>query len=71
MNNATCYVNSGQVLCVCQPGYIGYLCEQLVDNCDSAPCLHGGTCSNRVNNYTCTCTKFYTGRNCETGKLTN
>lgn len=64
-NNGTCYVNSGRVLCTCIPGFVGVLCEQQVDNCDSGPCKHGATCTNLVNNYTCECTKFYSGRNCD------
>lgn len=67
MNNGTCWVNNGRVLCTCQPGYEGILCEVLIDNCDSVPCQHGGGCTNQVNNYTCNCTEYYTGRNCETG----
>jgi len=69
LNNGTCYVNAGTVLCLCQPGYQGAYCEILVDNCDSCPCLHGGTCNNSVNSYTCFCTQYYTGANCEIGKL--
>lgn len=69
LNNGSCWVNNGRVLCTCPPGYQGVLCEQLIDNCDSVPCLHGGDCINKVNNYTCNCTEFYTGRNCETSKI--
>lgn len=68
MNGGSCWVNNGRVLCTCVPGYIGQLCEQKIDNCDSVPCLHGGGCNNLVNNFTCNCTSFYTGRNCETRK---
>ncbi|RNA29231.1 protocadherin Fat 1 isoform X1 [Brachionus plicatilis] len=64
-NNGTCFINSGRVLCTCEPGYQGSLCEIMVDNCNSVPCLHGASCYNKVNNYTCECTPFYRGRNCE------
>lgn len=46
-------------------GFEGSLCEIQVDNCDSVPCLHGATCDNLVNNYTCSCTPYYKGRNCD------
>ena len=38
-----------------------------VNECASRPCLHGGTCSDNVNNYTCTCVIGYVGTACETG----
>lgn len=52
---------------MCEPGYQGALCEIKVDNCLSVPCLHGATCHNKVNNYSCDCTSFYKGRHCEIG----
>ena len=64
MNNASCFVNGGRVLCICPPGYEGTLCENVVDMCLSVPCLHGGTCTNRIDGYNCTCTKYYNGTNC-------
>ncbi len=67
-NGASCYVNSGRVVCKCPVGFVGSLCEEQIDNCESVPCKHGGTCNNLVNNYTCDCTIYYEGRNCETGK---
>ena len=38
------------------------------DECSSVPCQHGGTCTDHVNKYTCTCPIGYTGTVCETGK---
>jgi hypothetical protein len=46
---------------------IQYLCSIDIDDCLRRPCLHGA-CTDLVNNYTCTCTPGYTGRNCQTGK---
>lgn len=40
-----------------------------INNCDSSPCQNNGTCTNRVNNYTCNCIPGFTGGNCETRKL--
>ena len=38
------------------------------DECSLNPdaCLYGGTCTDEVNDYTCSCTSGYTGNNCET-----
>lgn len=66
-NNSTCYVNSGYVQCICLPGYIGSRCTDLEDNCQSWPCQNGGQCINQVNNYTCSCSKWYTGPDCSIG----
>ena len=39
------------------------------DECATASCLNGGTCTDGVNEYTCTCLPGYTGSHCETGKI--
>ncbi|XP_052216822.1 uncharacterized protein LOC127834809 isoform X2 [Dreissena polymorpha] len=35
------------------------------NECASSPCLHGGTCSDGVIAYTCTCSAGFSGRDCE------
>ncbi|XP_060039989.1 protocadherin Fat 4 isoform X2 [Erinaceus europaeus] len=52
-------------LCHCAPGYTGARCEQDVDECQPAPCHHGGTCLNLVGGFTCSCAPGFTGRACE------
>ncbi|UJR24969.1 hypothetical protein I4U23_006333 [Adineta vaga] len=52
-SHGQCYMNLGQELCVCNPGYTGEKCEIEVDECLAAPCLHGGICQDQENNYTC------------------
>ena len=39
-----------------------------VDECASFPCQHGGTCTDKLNDFTCSCAQGYTGKMCETGK---
>ena len=39
-----------------------------VNECDNSPCENGGTCNNSQGNYSCDCTEFWMGRNCEIGK---
>ncbi|GAB1597691.1 tolloid-like protein 2, partial [Argonauta hians] len=34
------------------------------ENCESSPCLHGGTCYNRYNGYYCSCTPGWMGLRC-------
>ena len=36
------------------------------DECLSKPCLNGGTCTDKINSYQCTCRAGFMGRNCET-----
>ncbi|XP_035685536.1 cartilage intermediate layer protein 2-like [Branchiostoma floridae] len=40
--------------------------EYDIDECASDPCNNGGTCTDRVNGYTCDCAEGYEGDNCET-----
>ena len=35
------------------------------DECTNTPCLNGGTCVNKRNNFSCVCMSSYTGRKCE------
>ena len=34
--------------------------------CESDPCLNGGTCEDAVNFYSCSCRSEFTGDRCET-----
>ena len=42
---------------------------QDIDECSSAPCLNGATCSDEVNGYTCQCADGWEGTFCETSTL--
>ena len=35
-----------------------------IDECISNPCSNGGTCTDHVNGYDCSCIPGYTGRDC-------
>ena len=38
-----------------------YICQQ----CKSNPCKNGATCSKNGNHYSCACSGYYEGTNCE------
>ena len=38
-----------------------------IDECASNPCLNGGTCTDRVNGFTCSCVPGFRGTQCQTG----
>ena len=39
-----------------------------IDECASSPCENGGTCTQGINLYNCSCEPGYTGEQCEMGK---
>ena len=41
------------------------LFQEEINECDSYPCQHGGTCTDEMNDYTCNCTEGFEGKNCE------
>lgn len=38
------------------------------DNCAGDPCLNGGTCHDKVNDFSCVCATGYKGKTCASGK---
>ena len=40
-----------------------------IDECSNSPCQNGGSCTDRINAYTCNCVDGYYGTNCETGNV--
>ena len=57
---------SGNYFCRCKPGFTGYNCQEMINNCINATCANGGFCINGVNSYSCDCPWPYSGRYCET-----
>ena len=47
-------------------GYTNETCVVDVDECEEIkPCLHGGTCTNKIGDYECACPSGYQGKDCE------
>lgn len=45
--------------------FLGKHCQSDIDECNSTPCLNGGTCIDQPNGYHCNCTEQWMGSNCE------
>uniref|UniRef100_A0A3Q2D6K0 Protein crumbs homolog 1-like n=1 Tax=Cyprinodon variegatus TaxID=28743 RepID=A0A3Q2D6K0_CYPVA len=58
------YNTAGGYFCRCLPGFSGN-CSVNIDECESAPCLHGGSCQDLVNSFQCVCPGGFTGVFCE------
>ena len=53
-------------LCSCVDGYTGTLCETDINECESGPCLNGGTCQQLFSGgFQCRCSAFFIGDLCE------
>ena len=42
--------------------------SDVINECASNPCLNGGTCTDDILGYMCTCPAHMSGPNCKTGK---
>ena len=40
-----------------------------INECEPQPCLNGGTCTDGINSFTCTCAEGWTGDHCEKSKF--
>ncbi|XP_072293357.1 protein eyes shut homolog [Eucyclogobius newberryi] len=70
VNGATCITTNQpssppQFVCKCFHGFTGTHCEAEINECDSSPCQHNGTCSDLVGHYKCKCPIGFDGENCE------
>lgn len=65
-NGGVCVVNGdSRVVCSCQPGWQGELCELSEDDCISIICHGNGTCVDKFMDYACDCSGDRTGIHCE------
>eukprot|EP00075_Anas_platyrhynchos_P021732 XP_027310985.1 LOW QUALITY PROTEIN: protein eyes shut homolog [Anas platyrhynchos] len=59
-NGGVCADGPGRTFhCRCLAGFSGQFCEIEVNECNSSPCLHGSTCEDHVNGYTCKCQQVF------------
>ncbi|XP_072289620.1 protein crumbs homolog 2b [Eucyclogobius newberryi] len=59
------YDQAAGFICHCRPGFTGENCSVNVDECESGPCLNGGSCEDQINSYQCVCPGGFTGVHCE------
>lgn len=52
-------------MCSCRSGFAGQRCEVNINECGGNPCLNGGTCQDRINDFSCSCPAGYGGRTCD------
>ncbi|XP_026179720.1 protein jagged-1b-like [Mastacembelus armatus] len=55
----------GQFSCECEEGFTGTYCHENINDCESAPCLNGGTCIDKVSQYQCICAEGWDGPTCQ------
>jgi hypothetical protein len=54
--------------CVCKDGYIGRVCETLIDHCSESPCVNGGRCVSHKTGYNCVCPNLVIDESCASSK---
>jgi hypothetical protein len=68
-NGATCLSDGTDDICICPAGFEGDQCENAnIAECNSMPCLNGGTCNHMPNSnlgYFCDCDVGFHGADCE------
>lgn len=64
LNGGTCQAQADGYRCQCVPGYVGDLCQSVVDYCVAKPCANGGLCENLKNDFRCSCRPGFGGKDC-------
>jgi hypothetical protein len=66
LNGGRCIATlQGSLVCLCEEGYRGDLCEVAFNNCEPDPCLNGGKCFDGASVAFCDCPDGYEGATCE------
>lgn len=55
------YSRAAGYICQCPKGITGGNCEININECETAMCLHNGTCIDGINGYSCRCPDGYEG----------
>lgn len=53
--------------CTCDSGWSGRNCDINNNECESNPCMNGGTCRDMTSGYHCTCRAGFTGKSATPG----
>ena len=56
---------SVDVICICDNGWSSSNCSQNIDDCTEGRCSNGGTCTDQVDGFTCSCHPAWTGSTCD------
>merc|ERR1719427_2502256 len=61
--NGECFMNEDtyRAECTCDAGYTDLACDIEINECESEPCLNGGTCTDLVAAYECECSREWEG----------
>ncbi|XP_051892977.1 protein crumbs homolog 1-like [Pristis pectinata] len=59
------YTSASGYVCLCQRGFTGENCSVNIDECESGPCMNGGTCEDQTNGFQCHCAPGFTGVTCQ------
>lgn len=63
LNGGACEDQFDEFNCSCAAGWGGRVCQAQLDECASAPCVHG-VCEDLLADYRCACEPGYGGRDC-------
>ncbi len=66
-NGATCINLQDRYVCLCNSGFNGVNCQQVLNPCGNTSCLNGATCNQIAGmfDFNCTCAPGFTGKYCE------